>query len=756
MKRRSFLQKMGLGVGYSVIPGTSIRKKTSQKLFNPYLSHPKTIDEAKTKEGFVIVRLAFEGQNLNSPHNLKGNINIKNGELLKLKSYLFEPGYDEVEAISGEYNLSIYQTDIDVIVLWIKNPTNNTLIEIKPNNKKFKFSLSDLLSETEIIYKEDSYNITCNLLFDKEIGKINLQEFGIDTSKENFRFALMADPQGGDPNCSRLDSPTRMKIHNAFIEESIKRCNELDPQPEFNIVIGDYVDSKGQMENFVTMNEYFKKLKCLFLLELGNHETEYTAKFSPGYNQRSLDNYYTAQKSMNGLTKLLYSYDLGKWHFIIWPDPLRSEFWPRHPHYFEWLERDLETHKNMLTIVVQHIPVHPIGINPLINYAESVEVKRTLINILSKHNNVKYVFSGHVHIPLKASIKTAVEMNGIKFINLPAAGFRPRAFGEEDFYGGPSQGIVYADIKGDDIEVFFKNVTREVYKYPKTIQPFDEETYPLWLNHKWEITSNGILINGDFEKGLTAWSRRYVYTEDENPSNICETREGMGKNKSHALYLYNRKREYDVPGQDRLPQTNNRICQVVDLKKGAYPTLTIRFRIDDEHYNPDYLSGAFFWIEGFQTSLKRLNLCYSIGKMYMNIGGKYSQINTIYPTHIDVPTIKNNWNELQLNLALDHERNNEHTPFSESNINKLAINIGVWTINDGYKHECGIYVDEVKFDYLRTKEQFQSNVNGNKLRFKDKKQLWASRIDHVSGEHQYASQEELYPMEYSKTQNQMK
>lgn len=748
MKRRSFIQKIGLGAGYSVLPQINNNSKGQTQLFNPYTSLPKTIEDAKSKEGLIVVRIAFEGQGLQQTQNLKGNITIKNGELARIKSYFFEPGFDEMEVISSDYNLSIYQNDFDVITLWIKNPNEKTEIQLKANKKKIKFELVELLSKPEITFNEEHFNISCNLLFDKEIGKIDLQAFGINSKKENFRFVIMADPQGGDPTCQRLDSPTRMKIHNAFIEESIERCNELDPQPEFTIVIGDYVDSKGQMENFIEMNNYFEKLKSPFLIEIGNHETEYTAKFSPGYNHRSLDNYYSAQKTMNGMDKLLYSFDLGQWHFIVWPDPLRSEFWPRHPHYFDWLERDLEQHKEMPTIVMQHVPAHPIGINPLINYAESVEVKRTFINILAKHNNVKYVFSGHVHIPLKASIKTAVEIEGIKFINLPAAGFRPRAFGEEDLYGGPSQGIVFADIKGKEIDVFFHNVTREIFKYPKSFEKFDNQKYPLWLNHKWEIASNEELINGDFQMGLKNWARRFVYLEDKNPSNICQVENCLGKSNSNALYLYTRKRGFDTPGQDRLPQTINRICQVIDLKKGNFPALSIRFKIDKEHYNPDFLSGAFFWIEGFQKSFKKLNLCYSVGRMYMNIGSNFSRDKSIFPTHLNVPYGGKNWDELNINPALDHERNKDHIPFSELNIDKLAINLGVWTINDGYVQECGIYVDDIKFEYMGEKNQFQSNVNNDLIQLKDRKQLWASGIDHVAGEHQYASQAELYPGEY--------
>ena len=113
-------------------------------------------------------------------------------------------------------------------------------------------------------------------------------------------------------------------------------------------------------------------------------------------------------------------------------------------------------------MVFQHVPVHPAGISPHINYAESVFVKRTFLEILSRYGNVKYCLSGHVHIPVRASFKTAVSYRGIQLINLPAAGYRPRAFGEEDFYGGPTQGLAMVHIRGTEASI---NTKRSQRKY---------------------------------------------------------------------------------------------------------------------------------------------------------------------------------------------------------------------------------------------------------------------------------------------------
>ncbi len=86
------------------------------------------------------------------------------------------------------------------------------------------------------------------------------------------------------------------------------------------------------------------------LFSVGNHETRYQIDFGPGYNMEGFNNYFEAQKKVNGLNKLLYSFNLGQWHFVVWPDPLRENFWETHPHYFDWLEQDLEKHKARPTV----------------------------------------------------------------------------------------------------------------------------------------------------------------------------------------------------------------------------------------------------------------------------------------------------------------------------------------------------------------------------------------------------------------------
>lgn len=342
------------------------------------------------------------------------------------------------------------------------------------NGKKLGFTLGALVEEQQLSFHEDGIQLSGNYLLDKEIGVLNPATMGISKVEKQFSFAILADPQGGNPATPKAH-PTRMKIHNAFIWDSVNRVNELTPPPAFSLILGDVVDNQGEVAHFAAMHEYLKGIRSPVLYAIGNHETRYQAQFKPGYRMDDFNAYFSAQKTMNGMEWLLYSFDLGDWHFIVWPDPLRKDFFETHPHYFDWLEQDLEKNRKKPTLFFQHVPSHPIGIDPLINYAESVAVKRLVLDILSKHGNVKYVFSGHVHIPIRASLKTATQYKGMRMLNLPAAGYRPRAFGEEEIHGGPSQGILVVTINGTDCNVHFKSVTEEVYAYPENLPVFDEK-----------------------------------------------------------------------------------------------------------------------------------------------------------------------------------------------------------------------------------------------------------------------------------------
>ena len=736
MKRRNFIKRLGAGSStFWLGPGTFHGANGQESGF----SYPsvKKLEDAISKEGEIIVRLEFRATDKATIGDLSSRIRVKKGQVSRMKTYFFESGEDDFEMETQRFQTASSSQQADVLVIWLEEATEDTEISID-GEADYSFQLRDLVQQPEISETIGNTLVTANLLLDKEIGTIQLSEVGGDDNPGNaFSFAIMADPQGGDPE-EEGNWPTRMKIHNAWIEDSIRRTNELDPQPAFTLMLGDIVDSQGQMANFVQMNAYLKKLKSPVLYAIGNHETRYRSEFTPGYNMEAFNNYFAAQKALNGMDLMLYSFDLGDWHFVVWPDPLRSNFWETHPHYFDWLERDLEKHQDRPTIFFQHVPSHPVGINPLINYAESVSVKRTLLDILSRYGNVRYIFSGHVHIPVKASFKTAVTYRGMKMINLPAAGYRPRAFGEEDFAGGPCQGIAIVQINGKNADVGFKTVTQEEFKYPETLPAFEEDKYALWLHYKWQLPAASKLVNGNFDLGLKGWTPRFVYTEDENPSNICEVRPDYDRPGFHALYLHAHKRGYDIPGQDRLPQTINRISQAVQWKAQDQPLLNIKYKVDQKHSDLEGWCGAYAQVEAFDRSFRKMSLVYWLGTAYTGLGNKVDK-ELADNVHLKLADAPDEWQEAELNLANDLQQHGQKR-FTDLSVDRLVVTLGVWTINDGGQYPYSVYFDDVALS-KNPRPDSMSLAGGQRVVAKPDEEIWwlgkYTPFTHVAGEHRY-------------------
>jgi hypothetical protein len=389
-------------------------------------------------------------------------------------------------------------------------------------------------------------------------------------------------------------------------------------------------------------------------------------------------------------------------------------------------------------MVFQHVPVHPGGISPLINYAESVFVKRTFLEILSRYGNVRYCLSGHVHIPVRASFKTAVSYRGINLINLPAAGYRPRAFGEEDFYGGPTQGIAMVHIRGNKASIQYQTVTEEIFDYPSELPAFDEAAHPLWLNYKWELPAGHQIVNGDFQEGFTGWARRFVYQEDHDPSNACEIKPSPGNDQKLSLYLYARARGYMAPGQDRLPQDINRLCQAVQLEEGRSPSIRFSYLIDGENTDMDGYNGAYIWIEGYARSNKVMHLIYSVNKIWVNIGSQYSKNPTVPSIQMGLPDHRDTWYDCHLNIREDHDRHSQGPSFEELAIDRLILNLGVWNINDGDDQPFGIYYRNFR---LKFDAPGDSHAGGLPLGPKAEEDRWwrhkSGLSTNMAGEHRY-------------------
>ncbi|MBN1480710.1 metallophosphoesterase [candidate division KSB1 bacterium] len=727
MKRRDFLKLSSLTLP-AAMTGERVFSETKGSFHFP---NPQHLSDVITQNGEILVRLKFSSADAKWPVLVAGDIMVKNAMLAAITRHNFEANDDLFDSTNYSFRLQAHKRNADILVLHLKDADDQTTVIVHLNQQVISFALADLLKTGYLQFEHASVRLDVNFLLDFEIGEIDLAQIGVRENPDDFCFHIFADPQGGDPQC-RINHRTRMKIHNAFIEDSIVLANHLPERPLFSLILGDIVDSQGEEENFGAMQHFWQQLDSPILYELGNHESRYASTFEPGYNMDALHNFFDAQKKLNGLEKILYSFNVGKWHFVVWPDPLRSFFWDNHPHYFEWLQADLEKYKNRPTMVFQHVPVHPIGISPFPAYLEPASIRRTFVDIVTRYGNVHYVLSGHIHIPVKSSLKTACSIHGSNFITLPAAGYRPRGFGEQDYFGGPSQGVAIVNITGERARVTFKTVMEEELTYPEKCPELNLDRYKLWFNNKWEVTAEPNIVNGDFRNGLDGWVPEYIYEEDDSPSVICQARQVDDR---PALYLYNRIRGYQAPGQDRLPQTINRMCQAVQVKPGHVPALQFQYKLDRKNCDLLGYCGGYVWIEGYDNSCRQFNLVYSAGTAFANpIDRGIEKIHDVF--HFHLPDTFD-WATVQVNIQKDFESMEPDQKIADLNVNRLVFTLGVWTLNEGTDQPFAICFTDFKL----TKNPSTSTANGDAIQIKTPEKIWWQGkhmpFIHLAGEHRY-------------------
>jgi hypothetical protein len=236
------------------------------------------------------------------------------------------------------------------------------------------------------------------------------------------------------------------------------------------------------------------------------------------------------------------------------------------------------------------------------------------------------------------------------------------------------------------------------------------------------------LVNGDFENGLDGWARRYVYCEDKDPSSICRTAAGIGQTGSKALYLFCRKRDYEVPGDNRMPQTVNQICQAVRVQEGKSPLLNLRYRLEGVNYTPGDDSGACVMIEGYQGSCKRSLLVYWIGRAFFKPRGLWSSVRDY--KHFDITSSPDEWHDVIIDVKRDFERTTTGVRWEDLKLGKLVITLGVWNVNqtlagenEHKKLRIAIYFDDLEILNVADNSDGQSTVDGIAIEVKNEAEI---------------------------------
>ncbi len=370
---------------------------------------------------------------------------------------------------------------------------------------------------------------------------------------EDFRFAIIADPQLGHPG-----DPNPVPVNaRRTLREAVEELNAMASPPAFVVFLGDLVNvfDEASVAHF---EECIGPLRSKPVLVHGNHDTH------PPY-----DGFRELMDRVCGFRDVFYSFNAGRWHFLVLPCNLGG----RQPEEAElesamlaWLEWDLEANRGRPVIVFEHFHALPQGLTQLEWYNFPLALRLKLRDMITRHGNVRYYFNGHVHNGLKASVKTSWRYRGVTFITVPAI-IQSRNFGEEfePFQRGLDEGGYYllADIRGEEA-VLTGCLTGEVktFTYPPVFREFEDALEPRWFRRVTELPAAAALVNGDFNQGLDGWQPCYRYLADDAPGFGWAACAAKGR---RAVRLFTRAKAPECWAKDE----NTELYQAVALPDGA-------------------------------------------------------------------------------------------------------------------------------------------------------------------------------------------
>ena len=170
MKRRKFIQNIGFSIPPLVIRPISGEDERSRNFPQYNYRQPENLQEAVTKEGQIIVRLKFQSDHWHG-QQLKPEINIDKGNILRTKSYFFEQNEDNFTGSLDATVISTAQGDVDVLVLWLEKFTEETVITAIDEAGVFAFSLAEIVKKQEVTGQMGQAKVKANFLLDKDMVK---------------------------------------------------------------------------------------------------------------------------------------------------------------------------------------------------------------------------------------------------------------------------------------------------------------------------------------------------------------------------------------------------------------------------------------------------------------------------------------------------------------------------------------------------------------------------------------------------------
>ncbi len=521
----------------------------------------------------------------------------------------------------------------------------------------------------------------------------------IGTSKKEFSFAIWGDPQVAyyEPG-TKFDNPENKKNFETVVprlHQAVRMTNRLSP--EFVVTLGDNIHNTGEWENFKLFVDAVKPLQMPLYLLMGNHDHVPAAdSFATNpLKDREFANFVWAQKQINGLEHVVYSFDAGDWHLVLFSQPGGvgygvDEYMDTHPELVTWLDADLRANQNRPTMFFTHHPILPVGRFRFDVYGPGAANRGKLADLLTRYGNVKYAFFGHVHNTVASISLLSWRYKGVAFILLPNASNTARL---DDYLENARSpyGVGMVKLNQQTCEsITFHTLAGETFVIdPATFGEYDDSFYG-YLKPESELPAAPFVRNGNFEENLApAWLGEHLLAYAQPPQQKREVRWGDGA-AGQYLYLAAAGQPLTEDSRSYITSSVRQVLTVPPLDK--WPVLRLRYKISSQELRHPEVCNAFIEISAYKAGerARRFGLGYGLGRTYSFFGlrGSFASL--------ELKPVFDQWQELVIYPRSDLEKYFLDKDWQYVPMDCLVLTLGV--LNENYSPDSTAAHVGVSFD----------------------------------------------------------
>ncbi|HOK09156.1 MAG TPA: metallophosphoesterase [Candidatus Hydrogenedens sp.] len=511
---------------------------------------------------------------------------------------------------------------------------------------------------------------------------------------DSARLWLVADPQIGPADS---DSGYERELE-LLLEKFVELANQ--EQPDVVIFNGDLV-AFPKPNYFAGFEKAVKPLKMPIALVHGNHD----GKYNDGL-------FLDLQEHLCGFRAPNYAFDIGTWRMVILCAPELLSPNGGFEEQLSWLENELHEAWRRPVVVFLHYHLLPVGLSQLEYYTYPKDKKNKLLDVLVRYGNVQYVFMGHVHNGVKASVRTAWEYQGTTFVVLPTL-VNGRAFGEEypQFNTNQDRGyFAEAEISQSKLKLYGRQLGCSAkYEFPERFPIFTRDMDPRAFEHWCKIANTPEIVNGDFENKSKGWFFPYRYQSEQESGFIWETKSCDQFSGTTALHLYTRYKGHAWQYDETMD-----VYQVLRVpNNNVKPTCKLQYYVPNNEksfYGGGYIRIALFadtelrwmWVGHWGAREERVKHIPKIWNYHDEYPKKARTLDQYREQGIMVsmrlPDYGYRSHQISLNLPEIYQLINVDKSFDSLNFDTMLVMLGVWCGNEEGSFS-GAWFDNITVDW---------------------------------------------------------